>query len=119
MGAPPSLESISRLGIGCWQFGDMGSEVVAEAQAAGVIAAALDAGVNHFDTAQDYGAGRSESVVGRALAGRPEAFVATKMLMTGAGETRPACRRAASASAATVSISSTSTGRGGGWIPHR
>ncbi len=69
MGAAPSLGSISRLGIGCWQFGDMGSEVVPEAQATGVITAALDAGVNHFDTAQGYGVGRSESVLGRALAG--------------------------------------------------
>jgi myo-inositol catabolism protein IolS len=82
MGAAPDLKSISRLGIGCWQFGDMGSEVVPEAQAAGVIAAALDAGVNHFDTAQGYGAGRSEAVVGRALAGKTGVFVATKMQMT-------------------------------------
>ena len=88
MGAAPSLDAISRLGVGCWQFGDMGSEVVPEAQAAGVIDAALDAGVNHFDTAQDYGAGRSEAVLGRALAGRTEAFVATKMLMAGKEETR-------------------------------
>jgi myo-inositol catabolism protein IolS len=88
MGTAPSLGSISRLGIGCWQFGDMGSEVVPEAQATGVITAALDAGVNHFDTAQGYGAGRSESVLGRALAGRPQAFVATKMQMSSAEETR-------------------------------
>lgn len=86
MGATPDLKSISRLGIGCWQFGDMGSEVVPEAQAAGLIAAALDAGVNHFDTAQGYGAGRSETVVGRALAGKTGAFVATKMQMTGRAE---------------------------------
>jgi myo-inositol catabolism protein IolS len=88
MGAAPSLGSISRLGIGCWQFGDMGSEVLPEAQAAGVITAALEAGVNHFDTAQGYGAGRSEAVLGRALAGRAEAFVATKMQMSSAEETR-------------------------------
>ncbi|MCX7028844.1 MAG: aldo/keto reductase [Spirochaetes bacterium] len=92
MGAAPSLGSISRLGIGCWQFGDMGSEVVPEAQAAGVVAAALDAGVNHFDTAQGYGAGRSEAVLGRALAGKPQAFVATKMNMAGAAETRAGVR---------------------------
>jgi myo-inositol catabolism protein IolS len=83
MGTAPDLRSISRLGIGGWQFGDMGSEVVPEAQAAGVIAAALDAGVNHFDTAQGYGAGRSEAVLGRALAGHPQAFVATKMGLVG------------------------------------
>jgi aryl-alcohol dehydrogenase-like predicted oxidoreductase len=65
----------------------MGSEVVPEAQATGIIAAALDAGVNHFDTAQGYGAGRSETVVGRALSGKTEAFVATKMSMAGREET--------------------------------
>jgi myo-inositol catabolism protein IolS len=87
MGTAPALGAVSRLGIGCWQFGDMGSEVVPEAQAAGVIAAALEAGVNHFDTAQGYGAGRSEAVLGRALAGCTEAFVATKMALAGKAET--------------------------------
>jgi myo-inositol catabolism protein IolS len=86
-GATP-LSSISKMGIGCWQFGDAGSEIVPEAVSIGVINAGLAAGVNHFDTAQDYGAGRSESVLGRALAGRPDAFVATKMHLAGAQETR-------------------------------
>lgn len=88
MGAGTTLESISKLGIGCWQFGDAGSEIVPEAVAVGVIDAALAAGVNHFDTAQDYGAGRSETVVGKALESHPEAFVATKMQLAGAQETR-------------------------------
>ena len=44
--------------------------------------------MNHFDTAQGYGAGRSEAVLGRASAGRPQAFVATKMQMSSAEETR-------------------------------
>ena len=88
MGGATRLEAISKLGIGCWQFGDIGSEIVPESVSLGVINAALAAGVNHFDTAQDYGAGRSESVVGRALAGRPEVFVASKMNLCGAQETR-------------------------------
>ena len=81
------MESLSRLGIGCWQFGDMGSEVVSESVAEEVIGTALAAGVNHFDSAQDYGAGRSESVVGRILANRSEAFVATKMKLAGREDT--------------------------------
>jgi myo-inositol catabolism protein IolS len=81
------LGSISRLGIGCWQFGDVGSEIVPEAVAVEVIDAALAAGVTHFDTAQGYGAGRSEAVVGRALAKHAEAFIATKMSFAGAQET--------------------------------
>jgi myo-inositol catabolism protein IolS len=64
----------------------MGSEKVSEAAAGAVIAAALAAKVNHFDSAQDYGAGRSEAVVGRALAAHPEAFVATKMQLAGRDE---------------------------------
>jgi len=87
VGAGTALETLSKLGIGCWQFGDMGSEKVPEAVAGEVIAAALAAGVNHFDSAQDYGAGRSESVVGRALAAHPQAFVATKMQLSGREET--------------------------------
>jgi myo-inositol catabolism protein IolS len=88
VGSGTALESISKLGIGCWQFGDAGSEIVSETVAVDVIDAALAAGVNHFDTAQDYGAGRSETVVGKALESRPEAFVATKMHLAGAQETR-------------------------------
>jgi myo-inositol catabolism protein IolS len=87
VGAGTPLKSISKLGIGCWQFGDAGSEIVPEAVAAGVIDDALAAGVTHFDTAQDYGAGRSEAVVGKALLKHPEAFVATKMHLAGAEET--------------------------------
>src|SRR5690606_19066560 len=41
--------------------------------------AALELGVDFFDTAESYGAGRSENVLGRALEGRREqAFIATK-----------------------------------------
>ena len=41
---------------------------------------ALDLGVNLIDTAEIYGMGRSERIVGRAIAGRrDEAFVATKL----------------------------------------
>jgi aryl-alcohol dehydrogenase-like predicted oxidoreductase len=65
----------------------MGSEVVPESVAEAVIRTALDAGVNHFDSARDYGAGRSESVVGRILADRPEAFIATKMKLSGREDT--------------------------------
>jgi aryl-alcohol dehydrogenase-like predicted oxidoreductase len=39
---------------------------------------ALDSGITHVDTAEAYGQGRSEGLVGRAAAGRPEAVIATK-----------------------------------------
>ena len=44
-----------------------------------VVAAALDAGVTHFDTADIYGEGRSEEYLGRALGGhRDEVVIASK-----------------------------------------
>ena len=73
--------SISVVGYGAWQAG--GTEWGANESDAHVIRsihAALDAGMNWVDTAEVYGAGRSEELVGRALAGRREsAFVFTKV----------------------------------------
>lgn len=72
---------ISRLGLGTWQFGSREwgyGEGFAE-QAVQIVHRALDLGVTLIDTAEIYGTGRSERIVGRALAGRrDEAFVATK-----------------------------------------
>src|SRR5262245_39609682 len=60
---------VSRLCLGAWQFGgDWGDFETREAQA--VIRQALELGINFFDTAQAYGFGRSEQVLGEAL--RPE-----------------------------------------------
>ena len=68
------------VGLGCWQLGaDWGA--VAEDDALAVLAAAADAGVTFFDTADVYGDGRSESLIGRFLRERPGSgiTVATKM----------------------------------------
>ncbi|MCI3224137.1 aldo/keto reductase, partial [Streptomyces sp. NP-1717] len=70
----------SVVGLGTWQLGaDWGD--VAEADAFAVLDAALEAGVTFFDTADVYGDGRSEQLIGRFLKNRPDAdvFVATKM----------------------------------------
>ncbi|WP_341954016.1 aldo/keto reductase [Salinibacterium sp. TMP30] len=72
--------SVSAIGLGTWQLGaDWGD--VSEADARGVLDAAVDGGVTFFDTADVYGDGRSESLIGRYLADRPELdiTVATKM----------------------------------------
>ena len=72
--------TLSVIGLGTWQLGaDWGD--VSEADAAAVLDAAVESGVTFFDTADVYGDGRSEQVIGRYLAGRPELdiFVATKM----------------------------------------
>ncbi len=58
--------TVSNLCYGTWQFGgDWGSFEVREAQAA--IRHALELGITFFDTAQAYGFGKSESVLGQAL----------------------------------------------------
>jgi aryl-alcohol dehydrogenase-like predicted oxidoreductase len=71
---------VSEIGFGAWQIGaDWGS--VGEDEALATLHAAVDAGVTFFDTADVYGDGRSERLVGRLLrerAGEP-LFVATKM----------------------------------------
>ncbi len=72
--------SVSVIGLGTWQLGtDWGN--VSEADALSVLEAAAEAGVSFFDTADVYGDGRSESIIGRFLAANPDAgvTVATKM----------------------------------------
>ncbi|WP_329391714.1 aldo/keto reductase [Streptomyces sp. NBC_01716] len=71
---------VSVVGLGTWQLGaDWGD--VDEADAFAVLDAALESGVTFFDTADVYGDGRSEQLIGRFLKDRPDAdvFVATKM----------------------------------------
>jgi aryl-alcohol dehydrogenase-like predicted oxidoreductase len=74
---------LSAIGLGTWQFGSRewgyGDEY-AEREAVDIVHRALDLGVNLIDTAEIYGFGRSERIVGRAIAGRrDEAFIATKV----------------------------------------
>jgi aryl-alcohol dehydrogenase-like predicted oxidoreductase len=69
---------VSVVGLGCWQLGaDWGA--VSEDDAMAVLHAAVDAGVTFLDTADVYGDGRSEKLVGRLLAERSGLTVATKM----------------------------------------
>lgn len=70
--------NVSEVGLGCWQFGgDFGP--IADATAFEVMQAAVDNGIDFFDTADVYGAGRSESLIGEFLKGCKErVFVATK-----------------------------------------
>ncbi|MDZ8172485.1 aldo/keto reductase [Microbacterium xanthum] len=72
--------NVSALGLGTWQLGaDWGD--VSEDDARAVLAASVDRGVNLFDTADVYGDGRSETLIGEFLAERHErkVTVATKM----------------------------------------
>ena len=75
---------LSAIGLGTWQFGSKdwgyGSEY-ADVEAGRILQRALDLDVNLIDTAEIYGRGNSERIVGKALGDRrKEAFVATKVL---------------------------------------
>lgn len=70
---------VSVIGLGTWQLGADWGEVSA-ADATAILAASVEKGVTLFDTADVYGDGRSEALIGRFLAERPGAVtVATKM----------------------------------------
>ena len=72
-----SLE-VSLAGLGCNNFGWRIDAAGTEA----VVTAAIDAGINFFDTADIYGGGQSEEYLGRALKGRREkVLIATKFGM--------------------------------------
>lgn len=70
--------AVSGLGMGCWAIGGpawrdgtpIGWGDVDDAESVRAIHKALDLGVTLFDTADIYGAGHSERVLGQALAGR-------------------------------------------------
>jgi len=79
---------VSAVGMGCWAIGGpltnehghpVGWGAVDDDESIRAIHCALDLGVNLFDTANVYGAGHSERVLGQALRGRRhEAVIATK-----------------------------------------
>ena len=75
---------VSALGFGCWAIGGewtdpagrpLGWGPVDDAESIRAVHRALDLGITFFDTADVYGAGHSEEVLGRALAGRRDAVV--------------------------------------------
>lgn len=82
---------VSPLGLGCWAIGGAftldgladGWGEVDDRESVAAIHAAIDGGVNFFDTADAYGAGHSERVLGEAVQGRRDKVViATKFGFT-------------------------------------
>jgi len=72
--------AVSEVGFGAWAIGGSWGEEVDETTALDALHAAVDAGVNFIDTADVYGGGRSEQLIGKLLKARSERiFVATKM----------------------------------------
>ncbi len=70
----------SRIGFGCWAIGGTDWGPVDDDESIRAIRRAMDLGVNFFDTADVYGDGHSEEILGRALVGeRHRIIVATKV----------------------------------------
>ena len=87
----PLQREVSVIGQGTWYIDrdDRASAIAA-------LRRGLDLGMNHIDTAEMYGAGAAELMVGEAIAGRrDEVFLVTKVLPEHASEqgTRIACER--------------------------
>ena len=78
---------VSVLGVGAWAFGGTSDDYWGaqdQSDVDRVVHAALDRGVNFFDTAEGYNAGRSEESLGKALGRRrDEAIVETKIAPDG------------------------------------
>jgi len=71
---------VSEVGLGCWQIGGSDWGAVSDEEAFATLRAAVGSGVDFLDTADVYGLGRSESLIGRFLKqSGANVFVATKL----------------------------------------
>lgn len=90
-------QDVPRVGVGCWAIGGPfsmdgradGWGDVDDGQSRRALALAYDLGARLFDTADAYGTGHSEEVLGEAMAGRSDVVIATKF-----GYTHDRARRA-------------------------
>ncbi len=79
--------AVSEIGLGCWQLGGADWGDVSDDAAFAILQAAIDAGITFLDTADVYGMGRSETLIGKFLEerglkngkGRDDLFIATKI----------------------------------------
>lgn len=89
----PDGSRVPVLGQGTWRMGDMASRAADEVKS---LQLGLDLGMTLIDTAEMYGNGASERVVGEAVRGRrDEAFIVSKVLPSNASRlgTEAACER--------------------------
>ena len=66
---------VTKIGVGLWAIGGDEWGAVDDQESLNMISAALDMGINLFDTADVYGMGHSEKLLGKAMKGRRDAFV--------------------------------------------
>ena len=87
---------IPALGLGCWAIGGpffardtpLGWGDVDDAQSIAAIHRAVDLGIRFFDTAQVYGAGHSETILGKSIANRLDVKIGTKIGIAFDADTR-------------------------------
>ena len=71
--------NISRLGMGCWAIGGHGWGKVRDEDSIRAIKCAMEKGVTHFDTADAYGLGKSETLLAEVLgSSRNDVVIASK-----------------------------------------
>jgi aryl-alcohol dehydrogenase-like predicted oxidoreductase len=76
----PAQATVSEIGLGCWQLGGADWGNLDDQRAFEILNTAADAGITFLDTADVYGLGRSETLIGKFLKQRKEQFfVATKL----------------------------------------
>ena len=74
--------SLPELGLGTWRMGGQDeADKASDAAEIAAIRSAIEAGVTHIDTAESYGAGHTEELVGKAIRGmdRKKLFITSKV----------------------------------------
>src|SRR5437868_10685038 len=75
-----NTHNVSEIGLGCWQLGGNDWGDVSDEQAFAILRVAVENGTDLFDTADVYGLGRSETLIGKFLRDtKANVFVATKL----------------------------------------
>ncbi|MGE0385531.1 MAG: aldo/keto reductase [Gammaproteobacteria bacterium] len=95
---------VNAIGLGCMGMSVFYGKPVADEEGVALLHAAVERGVDHFDTAEMYGNGANERIVGKAFVGlRDKVFIATKFgfkidptngMVTGMDGSAANCRRA-------------------------
>jgi len=71
--------SVSAIGLGCMGLSEFYGDPTQESEAIDLLRRAVDLGITHFDTAEIYGQGHNEHLLGKAFAGRwDQIILATK-----------------------------------------
>ena len=78
--------TVSALGLGCMTMSPVYGQAVDEVEAVATLERALDLGITFWDTADVYGMGHNETLIGKVLEGRRDkVFLASKFGITMAG----------------------------------